>query len=63
MMQPTNRDGKPEGLPRVLWMTRDRTNKAWKEIQSLYTYNKDHQVRTYSYFLQITKLEYTTKYR
>lgn len=44
MMQPINRDGKPEGLPRVLWMTRDRTNKVWKEIQSLYTYNKDHQV-------------------
>lgn len=38
------KDGRPEGFVRVLWGTKDPTNKAWLETQTLYTYNKDHQV-------------------
>ncbi|KAK7601263.1 hypothetical protein V9T40_008704 [Parthenolecanium corni] len=44
MLQPMGKDGRPEGFVRVLWGTKDPTNKAWMETQTLYTYNKDHQI-------------------
>lgn len=44
LLQPIGRDNKPDGFSRVLWATKDPTNKSWMESQILYTYNKDHQV-------------------
>lgn len=54
MLQPMGKDGRPEGFVRVLWGTKDPTNKAWMETQTLYTYNKDHQVNL-KYFSSKTK--------
>ena len=45
ILQPLNKDGKPDGFSRLLWATKDPTNKAWTEAQTLYTFNRDHLVR------------------
>jgi len=44
ILQPTNKDGRPDGFFRVLWGTKDPTNKIWMNSEVLYTYNKEHQV-------------------
>lgn len=44
ILQPTNKDGRPDGFFRVLWGTKDPTNKVWMNSEVLYTYNKEHQV-------------------
>lgn len=47
ILQPTNKDGRPDGFLRVLWGTKDPTNKIWMNSEVLYTYNKEHQVWLY----------------
>ncbi|XP_039298033.1 MAM and LDL-receptor class A domain-containing protein 1-like [Nilaparvata lugens] len=44
ILQPVNKEGKPESFFRVLWGTKDPTNKMWMRSEVLYTYNKDHQI-------------------
>ncbi|XP_054280218.1 MAM and LDL-receptor class A domain-containing protein 1-like [Macrosteles quadrilineatus] len=44
ILQPVNKDGKPDGYLRVLWGTKDPTNHMWMKSEVLYTYNKDHQI-------------------
>lgn len=44
ILQPVNKDGRPDGYLRVLWGTKDPTNDMWMKSEVLYTYNKDHQV-------------------
>lgn len=45
ILQPVNKDGRPDGYLRVLWGTKDPTHQIWMKSEVLYTYNKDHQVR------------------
>ncbi|XP_046682188.1 MAM and LDL-receptor class A domain-containing protein 1-like [Homalodisca vitripennis] len=44
ILQPVNKDGRPDGYLRVLWGTKDPTNDMWMKSEVLYTYNKDHQI-------------------
>jgi hypothetical protein len=44
VLQPVGKDGRPESFFRVLWGSKDPTNKMWMNSEVLYTYNKNHQV-------------------
>ncbi|XP_075219109.1 MAM and LDL-receptor class A domain-containing protein 1-like isoform X2 [Lycorma delicatula] len=44
ILQPINKDKKPESFFRVLWGTKDPTNKMWMKSEVLYTYNKYHKI-------------------
>lgn len=44
ILQPTNKDGRPDGFFRILWGTKDPTNNNWMKTEVLYTFNKEHQV-------------------
>ncbi|XP_072154876.1 MAM and LDL-receptor class A domain-containing protein 1 isoform X1 [Bemisia tabaci] len=43
ILQPV-KDGRPDGFFRVLWGTKDPSNRMWMEAEVLYTYNRDHQI-------------------
>ncbi|XP_024085884.1 MAM and LDL-receptor class A domain-containing protein 1-like isoform X4 [Cimex lectularius] len=44
VLQPVGKDGRPESFFRVLWGSKDPTNKMWMNAEVLYTYNKNHQI-------------------
>lgn len=44
ILHPVNKDGNPENFFRILWGSKDPTNKAWVNADLLYTYHKNHLV-------------------
>ncbi|CAH1392773.1 unnamed protein product [Nezara viridula] len=44
VLQPVGKDGRPESFFRVLWGSKDPTNKIWVYSEVLYTYNRNHQI-------------------
>ncbi|XP_066995484.2 MAM and LDL-receptor class A domain-containing protein 1 [Anabrus simplex] len=44
LMHPVSEEGGPAAFDRVIWSTKDPTNKKWMEAEVLYTYNNDQQI-------------------
>nr|CAD7264938.1 unnamed protein product [Timema shepardi] len=44
ILHPAPEDNVPGAFDRVLWSTKDPTNKKWVETEILYTYNTNHQI-------------------